>query len=478
MKKNKGITLIALIITIIILIILTAITINNVIGTDLIGFATKAVENYTDAAKDEADKVDKLVGTLDNQGVGEDSKVRAGEIVANTEKDNYTDAKGKTATIPQGFKVSTKSSEQYIDDGLVIQDSDGNEFVWIPCTTTQYEEAKDDVIDEDWSRWDPGYTTNGGGNGKGWRDDYIGDDKTTLDAVYTEENSLPTDTWIEENQITVGSTSIGTYGGFYIARYEAGIPEEANFYFKNVDGENNYANTENKNFTIQWADNDVTSHERGSVADTNIIKDYKPVSKQGMQAWNYITQPNAKMVAENMYKERKDSAGNAVGVKSYLVDSQAWNHICKNIYRATKGQSSNDSTAWGNYNNNTSTNYESLNCLWATHKNNSNTWTIATKYNLGGIKETDCPRGNTSEKLELSTGASDDFKRYNIYDMAGNMFEWTTGHNVTNGQMFVVPRGGSFHSNGAGCPVVRSQGTNTLASFCIDIGFRVVLYIQ
>ena len=35
--------------------------------------------------------------------------------------------------IPEGFKVSTKSSEQYIDDGLVIQDSDGNEFVWVPC---------------------------------------------------------------------------------------------------------------------------------------------------------------------------------------------------------------------------------------------------------------------------------------------------------------------------------------------------------
>ena len=142
MKKNQGITLIALIITIIILIILTAVTINNVIGTDLIGFATKAVENYTDAAEDEADKVDKLVGTLDNQGVSDDSIVRAGETVTaetkteETEdgiKYNYTDAQGRHAMVPAGFKVSTKSSEQYIDDGLVIQDSDGNEFVWVPC---------------------------------------------------------------------------------------------------------------------------------------------------------------------------------------------------------------------------------------------------------------------------------------------------------------------------------------------------------
>ena len=139
MKKNQGITLIALIITIIILIILTAVTINNVIGTDLIGFATKAVENYTDAARDEADKVDKLVGIFDNQGVSDDSIVRAGETVtANTKKEtegedgityNYTDAEGRHAMVPVGFKVSTKSSEQYIKDGLVIQDNDGNEFV-------------------------------------------------------------------------------------------------------------------------------------------------------------------------------------------------------------------------------------------------------------------------------------------------------------------------------------------------------------
>ena len=61
MRKNKGITLIALIITIIILIILTAITLNNVIGTDLIGFATKAAENYMDAEREEEEKISELI---------------------------------------------------------------------------------------------------------------------------------------------------------------------------------------------------------------------------------------------------------------------------------------------------------------------------------------------------------------------------------------------------------------------------------
>ena len=472
MKKNEGITLIALIITIIILIILTAVTINNVIGTDLIGFATKAVENYTDAARDEADKVDKLVGTLDNQGVGEESKVRAGQIVAKTEKDNYTDAKGKTATVPAGFKVSTKSSEQYIDDGLVIQDSDGNEFVWIPCTTTQYTEAKDDVIDEDWSRGSA-YTTNGGTDGKGWRDNYTPDDETKLAEVYTEENSLPIDTW-ETNQIAVGETSIGTYEGFYIARYEAGIPEEANFHISKT--ENKYVNTENKNFTEQWG-NSTTNHERGSIADTNIIRNYKPVSKQGVQAWNYITQPNSKMVAENMYKDGKDSKRNSVGVKSYLIDSQAWNHICKNIYGAVKGTSSNDSTAWGNHYNNM-TFITKHGTLWARHVNNSGTLVVATTYTTDSVQYSN-QSGTTYTYTELATGSSDNFKKYNIYDMAGNIWEWTTSHNISSDdQMYMVLRGGCFLWNGTTESIVRANGDVYPQYYSYDIGFRVVLYIQ
>ena len=39
---------------------------------------------------------------------------------------------GKTAYIPAGFKVGTTESVNNIDNGLVIQDKAGNEFVWVP----------------------------------------------------------------------------------------------------------------------------------------------------------------------------------------------------------------------------------------------------------------------------------------------------------------------------------------------------------
>lgn len=44
----------------------------------------------------------------------------------------YQDKNGDEATIPKGFEVSEDKNEQTIDDGLVIKDEKGNEFVWIP----------------------------------------------------------------------------------------------------------------------------------------------------------------------------------------------------------------------------------------------------------------------------------------------------------------------------------------------------------
>ena len=54
MERNKGITLVALIITIIIMLILVAVSVNVLIKSDLIGIAEKTTGKYKTASEEEA----------------------------------------------------------------------------------------------------------------------------------------------------------------------------------------------------------------------------------------------------------------------------------------------------------------------------------------------------------------------------------------------------------------------------------------
>ena len=49
----------------------------------------------------------------------------------------YTDSSGAMATIPSGFKVGVTSTVNTINNGLVVQDEDGNEYVWVPATAIE-----------------------------------------------------------------------------------------------------------------------------------------------------------------------------------------------------------------------------------------------------------------------------------------------------------------------------------------------------
>ena len=62
--------------------------------------------------------------------------------------------------------------------------------------------------------------------------------------------------------------------------------------------------------------------------------------------------------------------------------------------------------------------------------------------------------------------------------MAGNMWEWTTEHNIDNGHIYVVIRGGSFADDGATNYVALAYGWDESENFTFNDGFRVVLYIQ
>ena len=157
-NKNKGITLVALIITIVVMLILVAVSVNVIIKSNLIGTAEKTVNKYNKVAEEEGNsgviEIDgkKYASIEDYQAKKEyiDSNIPGGTRV--TEPTEYK-VGDKTAIIPAGFTVSGIDSERTIDGGLVIyliQEEelkdvkwDGTEktkydqFVWIPISHEQ-----------------------------------------------------------------------------------------------------------------------------------------------------------------------------------------------------------------------------------------------------------------------------------------------------------------------------------------------------
>ena len=120
MRKNNGITLIALIITIIVMLILVAVSVNILIKSNLIGTAEKTVNKYKTASEEEANggviEINgKKYNSIEDYMAGKEKlpDIKAGEKAS--KNSNYNGA-----VIPEGFTVSKVEGETTIDEGLVI----------------------------------------------------------------------------------------------------------------------------------------------------------------------------------------------------------------------------------------------------------------------------------------------------------------------------------------------------------------------
>ena len=118
MKKQNGITLIALIITIVVLLILALVAIGAVQESGIITHAQKAATDYNSAKADEESKIEGYEALIE-------SKLPGGN---GGSKVTYTD---EGVPVPSGFKVVTGTKTT----GLVIEnETEGSQFVWVPIT--------------------------------------------------------------------------------------------------------------------------------------------------------------------------------------------------------------------------------------------------------------------------------------------------------------------------------------------------------
>ena len=420
-KEEKGITLIALVVTIVVLLILAGVSISMLTGENgIISQALKSKEETEEAKEDELRKLTML------------------EAATNLENQVYVDKNGDKATIPAGFAVSQVEGENLIDEGLVIIDKTGNEFVWIPVdgvAETDAEKTENKLLyakHEYSSKYDDTSTN-----------------VVQSDGWVTWQYFGPNASYLSKDD-SINVESVKKYSGFYIARYEAGI--------RKVD-EGIYTSA------ILTGTNSWTSYN-------NDIEIGKPVSKFGYSVWNMISQTNAITVAKNMYSDNEK-------IVSQLVDSYAWDTIC-NWIAMTNSQDINDknnrcitnSTSWGNYYNNT---FSVSKGFYAEHTYTENGYTTFGDWNLvdsSYIKE-------VNSRVEMLTGMSG-FKVNNIYDFAGNIYEWTTELVSIDGSNYRLPvlRGGSFANTGYNLCACNRRAIKSLTGTDIAFGFRVVLYLK
>ena len=415
MKNNKGITLVALVVTIVVLLILAGVSINLVLGDN--GIIAKAKEAQRKSA--EASQND-LIGMNElAQQLGEKINGSTGSGSGN----GGTGGKTEPETVPylpsDDFHYDTSTS---VDTGLIIADSNGNEYVWVvvPRTTAVYKttglgkttftDADYTSIEKDLKDYTSTYVTT-----SGYSDTWYADNQNEGWLSETEYKTL-------KNSML---KSVYENGGFYVGRYEAGIIENRT--------SESATNSDGK-YTIEGMPT--------------------PVTKADAYPYTYVTRTQAQNLASNVNSGTKTSSL-MFGVQWDLV--LAFMHNKGNIADSTL---TSNSTTIGNYNDN----------LWTIKNANAK---YSTDY---GRTFTACPnpfKKDADSKILLTTGADSSFSVQNIYDIAGNVLEWTL-ENTSNASDSCAGRGGYFYNTGSVYPAASRNDLSRSGSR--DIGFRVSLF--
>ena len=440
-KRNKGITLIALVITIIVMLILVAVTIQIVVNGGLFEYAGRAAGDTKNAIDEENNlatgrvEVDgKVYESIDDYIAGREAVLDYDKTKTNTDGTLKSNAKyesdGKTAIIPKGFKIiADVEGKKSIDAGLVIQDSTGNEFVWVPVTvdgTTDAEkEANFEKIRKD------GYLN-------GSLQTYVSGKSVTEPFASGYSDGKGTE---ETKDYQEMRTSVIKNGGFYIGRYEAGV--EGNTARTNISNGTSTMVVKRDRFPytyVGWGSS--MSNYESDVTDTN-------GKNQGK---------GALYLSKHMYD------GKDVGATSTLCYGIQWDATLAFIGDENYNK---NSTTKGNYYNNPWT-IDRTTAKYTKSPSSDTTWTsISSEENKTKTK-------TASESILLTTGASEDFKTKNIYDLAGNVYERTNEADSTTSRVY---RGGCCSNSGTGDPA--SHRFSNYPYHCnYGIGFRPALYIK
>ena len=424
-RKNKGITLVALVITIIIIIILATVTINMAFGDNgLIKQAQLAKDMAANSTTAEQEGMNSLMDEYANL-LAVDSEITPPDpgptLPEGWDGDKVTaeeSSDGVTVPVPIGYTASDATGETSVNDGFVIYEgteevNDGNvdtakttrnQFVWIPVPDISQIANQTSGTDGnnrqnyqgklyDFSSTGATEKTSYGQGTTSYREPDVvtgsggtsyDNDQRYVNTILGLANSDALKTQLQE-EFNEMIASVDTYGGFYIGRYETG----------------------------NLASNTST--------EPVVVKGNEDISNVN---WYYMYQNSKKVAANN-------------NVVSTMIWGSMWDRTL--IWLTETGDKTyeeiTNSSSWGNHSNNTE--------------------------DGAGSKQ--------------PTGSSETWKANNIYDLAGNVFDWTIEAYDTYSR---VTRGGDYPSSGSIHPSsIRDNGypSDTYSNAGTRLAFYVAL---
>lgn len=454
--NNKAITLIVLIITIIILLILSGVTLSLVFGDDGIIGRSITTKNINDS-QEKTEKIKLAIASAEIDGFGNvDENALKHELNENFGADGYEIKEN----ITDGWTLKIENDEYSItEDGeindnkiqsilnsqgrilnsvfsTVVEDEAGDTVVVPPGFKITLDESivKKGVVIED--------TRNG--NQFVWIEvpkeifenvtsntDYSNIEKDLINYSNTYRQSGYADMYYEycginqqnyEQQYNKMLESIYKNGGFWLGRYETGTTE------------------------IRTPDS--------STAYDATLSDI-PYIKKGLYPYNHVSVYQASKLADSLSTKR---------VKSTLTYGIQWDLACtfiENNSNLSATDITTDSGSWGNH---YDVAFSTNSGFYMSYINDRTTGTWETTQ--GYEKQ-------SKEKKLFSTGITERNSILNIYDFAGNLFEWTL---ETNGSNTLTRRAGGLNDSGKTSPAARHFSYPLSSYNRVNVGFRIALY--
>ena len=349
------------------------------------------------------------------------------------------DASGDKVPVPNGYVGSSVAGENEIDTGYVIYEGEEavtdsnvadaqknrNQYVWVPVP--------------DISKF---YGTDA--NGKKWGKIYTFSSSTS--SGYDEITGTQPYNWSESNGVMTISSKTNYREPDVVAKYSStGYDMDSRLKTLGIGAKttHEFLNQLEKEFNNMVASVEkyggfyIGRYETGNInQDTPVIQ--KGNTNISSQTWY------------NMYKRCKNIKGANTNVETGMIWGNQWDRTLMWLIETgskTKEQIADDSTSWGNYYNAT---FEYVNSSGST----------ATK--------------NEGSSTRIPTGSAEYTKANNIYDLAGNVRDWTMEASST---CLRVYRGGYYSNDGDSNPADdRGSSYPTYSSYYY--GCRSALYIK